>query len=326
MHKVGILWLLLAIPVYQASGQRAPLAFQFVEQSSFARLSGLGGVNLTSSSDPLFLLQNPASLDSSNENRGAFHYLNFPGGINWATAGYQWSPSFGGQLALGLQVVSYGAFEGFDQLGIPTGDFAAQEFSLAAAYAKNTGVFTYGGSIKLLGSILESYQAYALALDFGVSYRHPEEDLVLAMTVRNLGFPVGTYLPGQRLRLPQDVRFGASFKPEYMPLRFHWTLRNLNAMEQNLEQASSFGRKAFEKMVWGVEILPAETFSLMLGYNQLIRNRFTGTTAPGAAGFSGGFAFRVRQFELSYSRAFYNVAGASNLFGVSTSFTKKRAF
>ncbi|MFC3878622.1 type IX secretion system protein PorQ [Algoriphagus namhaensis] len=326
MLRGGLLWLILTVPVFQALGQTSQTAFQFVKQSSFTRLSGLGGVNLTSTTDPLFFLQNPASLDSTNENIGSFHYLNFPGGINWGTAGYQWAPEFGGQFAIGLQFVSYGTFDGFDQFGISTGEFSALEFNLQAGYARKRGVFTYGASIKLLGSFLESYQAYALVFDFGVNYKHPVEDFRLGMTVRNLGLSLGTYLPDQKLRLPQDVRFGASFKPKYMPLRFHWTLRNLNSTEQNLEQVEGFGRQAFEKMVWGVEILPAETVSLMVGYNQLIRNQFTGNSGAAAAGFSGGFAFRVKQFEFSYSRAFYNVAGASNLFGISTNFINRRAF
>lgn len=328
MSKVGFSCLLIAIfQLGQVYGQEKPVAFQFVEQAAMTKLSALGGVNITTSTDALFFTQNPSSMDSSSVGTGSFHYMNFPGGINWGSAGYQWAPEFGGQIALGLQLVSYGQFEGFDELGIATGDFSAQEFALQAGYSRTQGVFTYGVNVKILGSVLDSYQAYALAFDFGVTYRHPVEDLKFALVIRNLGFPLSTYLEGQKLALPQDVRLGASFKPRYMPLRFHWTLRNLNRQEDFISpEEQSLGSKAFEIMVWGVEILPSPNFSVLLGYNQLIRREFQANVGPGAAGFSGGFSFRVKSFEFSYSRAFYQVAGASNLFGVSTSFNKKRSF
>ncbi len=326
MRKAGIIGILLMLPIWVSLGQSRQLAFQYIEQPSFTRLSGLGGVNLTNQSDVLFFLQNPASLTAENEKRLSFHYLNFPGGINWGTAGYQWTPNFGGQLAVGLQFVSYGKFEGFDQFGIGTGDFSAQEFNLQSSYARTKGIFTYGASIKFLGSLLDSYQAYAMAFDFGVMYQHPSEDLRAGLTVRNVGFTMGAYLPDQELRLPQDVRLGISFKPKYMPIRFSWTLRNLNNIEQIPDATEESGNSAFEKMVWAAEILPSENFNLFVGYNQLVRKQFEGSNGAGAAGFSAGFAFRVKRFELSYSRAFYNVAGGSNLFGVSTSFNQKREF
>lgn len=291
------------------------------------KLAGLGGVNLTSTSDPLFFSQNPSSMDSSSLGRASFHYMRFPGKVNWGSMAYQWEPSYGGQLAVGMQFVSYGQFEGFDELGVSTGDFSAQEFVLQVGYSRKCGVFTYGLTAKFLGSVLESYQAYAFAFDFGVSYQHPSEDLRLGLVVRNLGFPINAYLEAQKLSLPQDIRFGASFKPKYMPLRFHWTVRNLNSQEQFISRDSqSFGSRAFEKMVWAVEVLPSPNFSIQLGYNQLIRREFEGSTSSGAAGFSGGFSFRVKSFELSYGRTFYQIAGASNLFGVTTSFNKKRSF
>ncbi len=326
MHKLRILGLLFLVPMVTALAQDRELAFQFLDQPSFTRLSSMGGVNATSNSELLFFMQNPASLEEENTNVASFHYLNFPGGINWGSAGYQWTPGFKGQMAVGLQLVSYGEFEGFDRFGVSTGDFSAQEFNLQVSYARRKGVFNYGASVKLLGSILESYQAYAVAIDLGVIYDHPEEDLRFGFVVKNLGAPISSYLPEQKLRLPTDVRFGASFKPKYMPIRFSWTLRNLNSNERGIEEPESFGRQALEKMVWAAEIIPSENFSLQVGYNQLIRRQFSGNSGAGASGFSGGFAFRVKSFELSYARSFYNVAGASNVFGVSTNLKKKRSF
>jgi len=324
--KLRILSLLFLLPLANAFAQTRELAFQFLDQPSFTRLSALGGVNVTSNSELLFFMQNPASLNEENSNVASFHYLNFPGGINWGSAGYQWSSGFEGEFAVGLQLVSYGEFEGFDRFGVSSGDFSAQEFNLQLSYSRAKGIFNYGATLKLMGSILESYQAYGIALDLGVIYDHPKEDLRIGFVVKNLGLPISGYLPDQKLRLPSDVRFGASFKPKYMPVKFSWTLRNLNSMERGIEEPDSFGRQALEKMVWGAEILPSENISLQIGYNLLMRRQFSGNSGAGSAGFSGGFAFRVKSFELSYARSFYNVAGASNVFGVSKNLRKKRSF
>ena len=328
MSKLSYSWIILVIlQVNSVFGQEKPIAFRFIDQASMTKLAGLGSVNLTSTSDPLFFSQNPSSMDSSSLGKGSFHYMSFPGKVNWGSSAYQWKPRHGGQLALGMQFVSYGQFDGFDEFGVATGDFSAQEFALQAGYSRKQGVFTYGLTAKFLASILDSYQAFALAFDFGLTYQHPSEDFRLGLVLRNLGFPISTYLEGQKLSLAQDIRFGASFKPKYMPIRFHWTVRNLRSQEEYISrEIQSFGSKAFEKMVWGVEVLPSPNFSLLIGYNQLIRREFESSTGSGAAGFSGGFSFRMKSFEFSYARAFYQIAGSSNLFGVTTSFNKKRSF
>ncbi|MCH7406930.1 type IX secretion system protein PorQ [Belliella aquatica] len=315
-------------------GQTSNAAFNFIDNPSHAKLAALGGVNLTAGNDPLMFLSNPALLDSSRIHTPAFHYLNFPGGINVATLGYSFEGFSNGIIGIGLQYFNYGEFEGFDQIGMGTGSFSANEFALSAGYSKRQGVFQYGTNLKLLGSVLEGYQAYAFAFDFGVNYYHPEKDLVLAINARNIGFNISNYIEGQNLRIPSDLRIGASYKPEYAPFRFHIALRNLQGREQDFFIPDPFRNndeiegvdRLFRRAVVGVEILPSDQFHLRLGYNHLIRKEFETANGAGAGGFSGGFAFRVKQFELSYSRMFYNIPGGSNIFGISTAINDKRTF
>ncbi|SNS55052.1 hypothetical protein SAMN06295967_11266 [Belliella buryatensis] len=314
--------------------QTSQAAFNFVDHPSQAKLAALGGVNLTAGNDPLMFLSNPALLDSSRLNTPAFHYLNFPGGINVATLGYNFEGFSDGIIGIGLQYFNYGDFQGFNDLGQSTGEFNANEFALIVGYSKSQGVFRYGTNLKLLGSVLESFQAYALVMDFGVNYHHPEQDLVLAFNLRNIGFNIKNYIEGQNLQLPTDFRVGASYKPEYAPFRFHLSLRNLQGREvdffipdpfRNNEELGTVDQM-FRRVVFGVEILPSEHFNLRLGYNHLIRKEFETANGAGAGGFSGGFSFMVKQFELSYSRMFYNIPGGSNVFGITTTINKKRTF
>lgn len=316
-------------------GQSSHAAFQFVDHPSYTRLASLGGVNITAQSDPLMFLSNPALLDSSNLFHPALHYLNFPGGINAATLGYSFSGFSNGIIGVGIQYFNYGELQGFDDLGLPTGGFLANEFAISTSYARQTGIFNYGGSIKLMGSVLDSFQAYAIAFDFGVNYQHPAQDLTLAINLRNLGFNVKNYIDEQNLQLPTDVRIGASFKPEHAPFRFHLTLRNLQAREMDFynpniideNQRNSIGASIFRRAVFGVEIIPSEYFNLQMGYNHLIRREFDTTIGAGSAGFTGGLAFKMKQFEFSYARMFYHVPGGSNVIGVSSIINnKKRSF
>lgn len=314
--------------------QTGNAAFNFIDNPSQAKLAALGGVNITAGKDPLMFLSNPALLDSTVLQTPSFHYLNFPGGIQAATVGYTFEGPFRGIWGIGLQYMDYGRFEGFDPVGMPTGEFGANEFALVLGYSEGTEVFRYGGNVKLLGSVLESYQAYAVVFDFGVNYHHPELDLILGINARNVGFGLSTYLENQSLQMPSDLRLGGSFKPEYAPFRFHLSLRNLQNREVDFfipnpsRGALEVGMadKLFRRAVFGVEILASEQLILRLGYNHLIRKEFETAAGAGAAGFSGGFAFRVKKFELSYARMFYNIPGGSNVFGISTAINEWRTF
>ncbi|MBW3468727.1 type IX secretion system protein PorQ [Arthrospiribacter ruber] len=315
-------------------GQTSKSAFNFIDNPSQAKLAALGGVNITAGSDPLMFLASPALLDSSVANIPSFHYLNFPGGIQSATIGYTFSGASGGVWGLGLQYMDYGSFQGYDAIGMPLGEFGANEFAFSLGYSQGTPVFRYGANLKLLGSALESYQAYALVFDFGINYHHPEMDLVLGINARNVGFGLSSYLEGHQLQLPSDLRVGGSFKPEHAPFRFHLTLRNLQSREVDFYIPSSISGqtqistadKVFRRAVFGVEILPSDHLSLRLGYNHLIRKEFETAAGAGAGGFSGGFAFKVKRFELSYARMFYNIPGGSNVFGISTAINEWRTF
>lgn len=316
-------------------GQSSHAAYQFVDHPTYTRLASLGGVNITAQKDPLMFLSNPALLDSSNIRRPALHYLNFPGGIHAATLGYSFSGFSNGIIGVGIQYFNYGELEGFDELGLPTNNFLANEYAITSSYTKYTGVFSYGGSVKLMASVLDSFQAYALAIDFGVNYLHPSQDLVLGLNLRNIGLNLKNYIDNQNLQLPTDVRIGASFKPQYAPFRFHFTLRNLQAREMDFYnpnityegRANAFVQKAFRRAILGIEILPSENFNLQFGYNHLIRSEFESNNGSGAAGFTGGFAFKMKEFEFSYARMFYHVPGGSNVIGVSSIINnKKRSF
>lgn len=315
---------------FPAFAQFSGRAFGFVDQASFTGLAGLGGVNVSSSADPMMFLSNPALSDSLNQNRISLHYLHFPGDIQVATTGYLMEGPKESTLSLGLQYFNYGEFAGYDDTGFPQGTFTANEFAVTAGLAKTFGVFRYGVNAKLLGSVMESYQAYALALDLGITFRHPHEDLLLTVVAKHIGIVWKNYFADYPLSLPADIRIGGSYKAANMPVRFHLAVRNLTGDTEALiavpRESQSLDEKIFKRVVLGAELLVHEAVQLRAGYNYLIRRELAAASGPGFGGFSAGLVVSSKKFGFSYSRMFYQVPGGTHLLGISTNLNELRTF
>jgi hypothetical protein len=331
-HIGGNLLLFLGF-CYGELAAQANRSFAFIDLPSIAGQAALGGLNYTLSNDPLMFLENPALLDSTKAQYLAAHYQHFPGGLHIATLGYQWKGSGKWEFGAGLKYLNYGEFEGFDDTGFPMGTFHANEYALAGGVSRKEGVFSYGLNLKLLGSVLESYQAYAIVADIGILYTHPEEDLVVTLVAKQVGSVLTNYIEGQSLNLPSDVRIGLSYKAENMPMRFHASLRNLLEFGEEIpdfptwhSNELSMGDRLFSRVVLGTEIIAHKQVHLRVGYNHLVRREFSGGGSQGLGGFTGGINIDAGKFSFSYSRMFFHVAGATNLFGVSSNLNQWRKF
>lgn len=317
---------------YTANAQISNRAFGFIERPSITGLASLGGINVTSSADALMFLANPALLDSTSEKSLSVHYLNFPGDLRFATVGHSWTSGSRSRVAAGVQYADYGEFEGFDETGFPLGTFHANEFALTFAYVYESGVFRYGANFKLIGSVLEAYNAYAAAVDIGITYQRPTEDLKIGIVAKHIGGVFSTYLPDAPLRLPTDVWLGVSYKAENMPIRFHLTARNLvdsgdaQAGNVQLPNSTSLVDGVFRRVILGFELPLHESFEIRAGYNYLIRQEYADSTGSGLGGFSGGLVFRGQRFALSYAIAGYRVPGPAHLIGLQANLQNRRAF
>ena len=68
--------------------------------------------------------------------------------------------------------------------------------------------------------------------------------------------------------------------------------------------------------ILGVEFVPAQSFSFRVGYNYQRRKDLQIPTRISTVGFSWGFGIQLKTFELSFGRATYHLAGASNQFSL----------
>jgi len=321
--------LLLCLPNMvkaQLGGQRA---FEFLNIPANARLSALGGVNITSGfDDPAMVTSNPAFANSEWNNRLVVNWLDYFADISQYSVTYSREFEKLGVWTANLSYMDYGEFEQYDDVGFPLGTFNVAEYAFSLTHSKQFGAFSVGSSMKLAVSDISGFNASALLFDFGSTFKHPERDLTVGMTVKNLGFVMSDYSEESASKLPLDVQLGVTYKPQDMPLRFSLTARNLIRDDATFYDPSSsvsganeepgLGDEIFRRLVFGTEIIIDERFQLRVGYNHLLRQELKMEAASGGVGFSFGFMMKIKRFEFSYARALYHTAGGSNVIQLNT--------
>jgi hypothetical protein len=306
-------------------------SYAFLQLPSHARLSALGGVNISlSDRDVNMLLSNPALLDSGMHNQLAFSFVPYYASISYSSLAYARQVGKTGLWGAGLQYMSYGEMPQTDASSNDLGTFRANDFAFTVTHAHTRGNFTIGANLKLVGSTIETYSAYALLADMGSVFKHPEKDLKIALTVSNFGFRLSNYTEGDQADLPLDVQIGTTFKPKFMPFRFSFTAHHLqrfdiayNDPSQNytldangnvVKPEIGITDKIARHLVFGGELLLHKSFNLRFGYNHLINRELRLVNASGGAGFSFGAMLRVKAFEVAFSRMYYHAAGGRNSF------------
>lgn len=329
MRKPIILILLMAIAfngLAQIGGQRA---FEFLNIPNNARLAGLGGANITSGwNDPTQVTSNPALINSDWNQEFALSYLSYLAGISNTSLTYANDIKNTGTWVFNLSYFNYGEIEGFDPEGVALGLVSVKEYAFSVGHAMQFGAFSAGANAKVVVSDMAGFQASAFMLDLGGTFKHPEKDLTAGLLIKNMGFLISDYASDNKSQLPLDVQLGFSYKPEFMPLRFSVTAKNLlrsdlvyfdqgnsNALGGGSSEPG-FSEEVFRRLVFGAEFIFSPNFQLRAGYNHMLRQELKLENASGAGGFSFGFMFKVKRFEFAYSRALYHVAGGSNTFQI----------
>ncbi len=305
--------------------------FEFLRVPAHARLAGLGGVNVSLQQEEVnMFLDNPALLQPNLAKKAAFSYSPWHAGINNFSLVYVQPFSKIGNVGFGARMLNYGSFDQTNASGQVLGDFKANDFALQATYAFEQDNFRFGASLKFLGSQIESFGAYALAVDLGAVFTHPVQDWAVGLAIKNLGFPVSKYTETGKTNLPLDVQLGTSFKPSAMPFRFSVTLHHLyqfdivyldparstrlDANGNVVSEEKTFFDKLARHFVVGGELLLAKGFHINLGYNHLINREMRVENIGGLRGISLGFLLKVKAFSLSYAYGTYHVGAGRSFF------------
>jgi hypothetical protein len=312
----------------QIGGQRA---FEFLHLPFNARTAALGGANISAGYDDINMtLSNPSLLPGVTAGALSFNHQVIAMQAHLSSVAYADTLSrWGGMWGVGVQNLTYGRFEGYDDLGNQEDDFTAGDVAISLLYARKVENFNIGGGLKWAYSHMQAYAQSAILMDLSGSFVHPTQDLVVAMAVCNLGFFTGRIDEAGPINLPFDVKLGASFKPQYMPFRFSITAHRLFEWElvyhdvlQDGDEKPGFVDNTFRHLIFGGELLLNKNVNLRMGYNHLVRREMSLSEYGFLTGFSFGFLIHTQRFSLAYARNIYHVAGGGHTFSLITNINR----
>lgn len=308
--------------------------YQFLNLANSPRQAALGGKTVTNYDyDVTQGLFNPATINPEMDNQLSMNYVNYLGDVNYGTAAYAYLWDRRTQvLHAGVTYINYGQFDGFDEQGNATSSFSGGEVALSVGHARNVAWtnFHIGGNLKLISSKLEQYTSFGVALDIGVMYVYEPWDLHMTAVARNVGTQITPY-ENTYERLPFEVIVGISQTFQNIPIRWHFTLENVqkwnvafanpNRDEIDLEGNSSgeninYVDNVLRHIILGLELFPDKGFNLRLGYNFRRAEELRILERRAFAGLSGGFSIRLNKVRLSYSYSKYSTAASTSQFGL----------
>lgn len=317
--------------------------YTFLNLTHSARVAALGGKVASIPDDDLNLsFHNPSNLHEGMSDHLVVNYVNYFSDINFGYVSYARHFEGIGDFAGGLNYINYGKFIAADQMGTITGEFRAAEYSLNLIYSRALdSLFRIGVNLKPVYSVLENYHSFGLLADIGLTFTNREKLFSAGLVLRNAGFQLKPYHEGHREPVPFEILLGVSQKLRHAPFRFSLVAHNLQKPDLRYEDPNrttgefdpltgepvpvnkweKLGDNIMRHLIFGVEFTPLENFYIRAGYNYQRRQELKISTRTAMVGFSWGFGIRISKFHLSYGRASYHLAGASNHFSLSTDLT-----
>ena len=317
--------------------------YEFLNLTNSARVASLGGNMMAIAENDLNIAyHNPSLLKPTMNNHFVLNYVNYFTDINYGYVSYSRSYENIGSFAAGIHYINYGTFDRADEVGNLTGKFHASEYAFNLMYSKSIdSSFSYGINLKPVISILDVYKSYGLLADAGLSYVSDDQLFAGAIVVKNIGSQIKPYREKHYEPIPFEIQAGLSKKLAHAPFRLSLVVEHLEKYdlsydkpEENINdlfndenpEKNNFVKEHADKImrhvVFGVEIIPMPNFHVNLGYNYRRRQELKIDSRSYTVGLSWGFGIKISKFHISYGRATYHLAGASNHFSLSTNFSE----
>ncbi|MEZ4883758.1 MAG: type IX secretion system protein PorQ [Chitinophagales bacterium] len=312
--------------------------YEFLDQSTSARVTALGGLQIAAMDDDVSLAaQNPSLYNPQMDTHLSLNTVAFVAGINHGYLGFAKEVDSLATFGFGIQYISYGDLIAADETGLVTGSFSAAEYAFNVGGAKQFGKFSYGMNLKMIFSNLESYSSTGLALDMGLTYFDEESMFSAALVVKNMGTQLSTY-SGTREDLPFDIQLGVSQRLQHLPFRFGITAHHLQKWDIRYDDPSlqsnsifdtgdesnksHFADNLFRHLIFSGELFLGKSLVVRAAYNHQRKQELGVDIKGGGVGFSYGAGIHVKRFHFSYGRAIYHLAGGSHHFSISTQLKK----
>lgn len=330
LFSVSLLFLCFVAQA-QIGGQHV---YSFLNLPNSARVQALGGdVVAVRDDDVNMAYQNPGLINQSMSGNLSLSYVSYFGGINFGNVAYARQFKKSGTFAGSLQYINYGDFQRADATGLITGNFSAGEYCLTTGYShKLDSVFTFGLNLKTIYSTFDTYQSFGMAVDFGASYKSPDQLFTAGLVVKNLGGQLTTYNENNRENLPAELQIGLSKELKHVPLKFSFVAHNLQQPdltwddplrpEESIDPLTGdtiinkigVANKIMRHAIFGAEFNITKALSLQIGYNYQRRQEMKVDTRLGTVGISWGVGVKIYKFSIAYSRSAYHLAGSPNQF------------
>lgn len=310
--------------------------YEFLTLPVSARAAALGGSAIAINDNDINLAtDNPSLFSAQTHNKLSIAYLNYTSDINLGNTQYSRHYNNIGTVGVGLRYLNGGTFMLADENGNISGQFSVSELALSLSYAKQfDSTFAIGASFVPVYSQFESYNSFGLLMNIGANYTTRNKLTTVSIVFKNLGAQISVY-DTEREKVPFEIQLGVSTKLEHAPFRFSIVAQQLQkpnltftksnyVNDYNIEQEYEEVEKAefldqlLRHFIFGVEFIPTKNFFIRGGFNYYRRQELKLADAPGMAGFSWGFGFKVSKLQFSYANARYNNASISNLFSVTT--------
>lgn len=307
--------------------------YSFLNFSTSARQTALGGSVLTFTDNVNQPIWNPASINDEMDAKVALNYVNYLTEINYISAAYAHTVNnHVGTFHSGLTYLNYGTFIAADEQGNETGTFKAYDmaFSVGYAYQIPKTDIHLGSNLKLINSVIENYTSLGIALDLGAMYYNENKPYRFAAVVRNAGIQLASY-DGTKESLPLQIQAGGSYQLEHVPIRLYATLDNLQRWQlatfnpsdattdffgNVTKEDPTFVDNTLRHFVIGAELFPERGFSLRIGYNAQRAKELSLKDVRSFAGLSFGFGLKVKRIKLNYAYSKFHPFADNHSFGM----------
>ena len=294
--------------------QDSQTGYNFLRLPVSAHAAALGSDNISIiEDDPSLMFHNPALLSSVSDKTLNLNYMNYMEGANAASASFSKIVKEKATVGVMAQFLDYGKMKEVDEHNVQTGEFSAKDIAIAGALSYQLGTNIVGGiTARLITSYIGDYNAFAMGVDLGVNYYHPEKEWSVSAVVKNLGGELDAY-EEEYSKLPLDLQIGASKRLIGSPLRLSATLVDLNHMN----------KKFIHHLVAGADIILSPQIYVAVGYNfrrasemEIVSNDEERGSSHGA-GLSLGAGLQLDRFKLNIAYGKYHISSHSLLVNVS---------
>ncbi len=276
--------------------------YSFLRNDVGARAAGLNGSFVSMTNDPNMLFYNPAALSTLSGRRASAGFLKHLLDVNGGHLSYAQSLEGIGTVGAGLLFLDYGSFTETDESLNTLGTFSATDLAVIVGVGRALDdVTSVGLNAKIIYSSIAGSRSTALAIDAGVLYEIPSQNITIGASVLSLGAQLSSYLQ-TRESLPLDVKIGITKQPEHLPVLLNLNFHKLNESQDNFIQR-------FSSFSLGAEFLMSESVRLRVGYSNEQRKELKMGTGAGLAGISLGGGIILGDYVVDYAYNSYGSIG-----------------